>query len=209
MSDLWIFARSFDRSRGERLEQFGSFDELVEIIRGKAQIVDAYICEGKELGPKACCRPAVLLTVEAGIFDRFFNSPEGYRAQYLRDPDRGQAANGQLLRALEPALTGAVVGRCGEERLSREWIRNSFLANSAKIWPDEETLDFTDATIDLAIERWTQPCDWINAPKHAGLWAPEGTQLKVFGAFIDPHGNEIVSRRKIRRRFDIHECGFS
>jgi hypothetical protein len=99
MGDFWILAPSFGRSRRERLEQFGSFDELVEIIRGKAQIVDAYICEGKELEPKACCRPAVSLTVEAGIFDAFFNSPEGYRAQYLRDPDRGQAANGKLLRA--------------------------------------------------------------------------------------------------------------
>jgi len=208
MSDLWIFVPSFDRSRRERLEEFDRFDKLVEIIRGKAQIIDAYICEGKELGTRDCCRPAVSLTVKAGIFDVFFNSPGGYRAQYLRDPDRGQSANGQLLRALEPALTGAAVGRCGEDRLSREWIRNAFLANSAKIWPDEEALDFTEATIDLAIERWKQPCEWI-IPKHAGLWAPEGTRLKVFGAFIDPNGNEIVSRRKIRRRFDIHECGFS
>jgi len=209
MSDLWIFAPSFDRSRRERLEKFDSFDEIVEIICLKAQIMDACVREGEELGPSDCWRPAVSLSVDAETFDAFFNSPGGYRAQYLCDPDHGQAANGQLLRALEPVLTNAVIERCGEKRLSRERIRNTFLANSAKIWPDEETLDFAEATIDLAIERWKQPCDWINAPQHAGLWAPEGTRLKVFGAFIDAYGNEIVSRKKIRRRFDIHECGFS
>jgi hypothetical protein len=146
--------------------------------------------------------------VTAEAFDAFFNSPGGYRAQYLIDPDNGQAGNNRLLRLLEPKLTNAVVQECGESRLTRELLKKTFLANSAKIWPNEDELNPTEATIDLAVERWQQGCDWV-MPKDAGLWAPEGSSLNVFGAFIDPYGNEIVSRKKILRRFDIHECGFS
>ena len=149
------------------------------------------------------------MNVDSEAFDAFFNSPGGYRAQYLYDPDQGQTANNHVLRELEPELTNAVIKYCGERHPNREKVRHSLLANSAKIWPDEEALDFTEATIDLAIERWKQACDWINAPKDSGLWAPEGTRMKVFGAFIDPWGNEVVPRRKMHRRFDIHECGFS
>jgi hypothetical protein len=209
MTDAWNFVPDFDSARRERLEKFDTFDKVLQRLFLNVEVVAAHVCKGEELGPPDCWRPEAVLNVDNEAFDAFFNSPGGYRAQYLSDPDHGQAANGRLLRALEPSLTNEVVKRCGEKQLSREKVRNALLANSAKIWPDEEVLDFTEATIDLAVERWKQPCDWINAPKHAGLWAPEGTQLKVFGAFIDPWGNEVVSRRKIRRRFDIHECGFS
>ena len=209
MSSLWVFAPDFDGSGRPGLDKFHSFDEIAESIRLNAQILDACVCEGEDLGPKDCWRPAVILTIDVELFDAFFNSQSGYRAQYLSSADCGQAANSELLRAMEPRLTDSVVARCGENRLSRECIGNAFLANSAKIWPDEEALDFTEATIDLAIGRWKQRCEWINAPAGAGLWAPKGTRLKVFGAFIDPWGNEIVSRKKILRRFDISERGFS
>ncbi|MDO8683854.1 MAG: hypothetical protein Q7N50_10280 [Armatimonadota bacterium] len=199
----------FDSARRERLEKFDTFDKVLERLLRYVEIVAARVCEDEDLGPRGCWRPEAVLNVESEAFDAFFNSPGGYRAQYLSDPDHGQAANNRLLRALEPKLTNEVVNRCGEKQLSREKVRDALLANSAKIWPDEDSLDFTQATIDLAVERWKQPCDWINAPKYAGLWAPEGTRLKVIGAFIDPWGNEVVSRVKVRRRFDIHECGFS
>lgn len=209
MTHTWAFVSDFDSARRERLEKLDGFHKVLEIICRQAQVVDAYMCEGKELGPQNCWRPVVVMNVDRDGFDAFFNSPGGYRAQYLLDPDCGQAANGRLLRALEPQLTSAVVERCGENRLGRGRISSAFLANSAKIWPDEEQLNVANATIDLAIDRWKQPCAWINFPKNARLWAPEGTRLKAFGAFLDPWGNEVTSRKKIRRRFDIHECGFS
>jgi hypothetical protein len=205
----WSFVEGFDSARRRRLERITSFDDVVQAISDSSQVQGAWLCEGEELGPIDCWRPVVRLDVEAEAFDVFFNGPAGYRAQYLASPDQGQAANALILRALEPGLTAAVAQRCGERRLSREGIRVAFLANSAKIWPDEDALDFVEATIDLAVETWKKPCDWISAPAFAGLWAPQGTKLKVFGAFIDPYGNEVVSRKKVLRRFDIHECGFS
>lgn len=209
MTDAWNFVPTFDNARRARLEEFDSFEKVLRRLFLKIEIVAAHLREGEELGPPDCWRPEAVLVVDGEAFDAFFNSPGGYRAQYLSNPDHGQAANGRLLRELEPRVTNEVLKHCGEKQLTREKVRNALLANSAKIWPDEDALDFTEATIDLAVDRWKQSCDWINAPKHAGLWAPEGTRLKVFGAFIDPWGNEVVSCKKIRRRFDVHECGFS
>lgn len=199
----------FNSARRERLEKFDCFEKVFLQLYHTIEIVDAHVCESEELGVPDCCRPEIVLEVGSETFDAFFNSTGGYRAQYLSDPDHGQAANNQLLRKLEPILTNEVVKRRGEKHLSREEVCSALLANSAKIWPDEDELDFTEASIDLAVDRWKQPCDWINAPSDAGLWAPEGSRLKVFGAFIDPWGNEVVSRMKIRRRFDIYECGYS
>lgn len=209
MPNTWTFVDDFCPTRRGRLEKFDTFDKVLQVVCETSEVVAAHMCEGKELGPNDCWRPVVVLTVEKEAFDAFFNSPGGYRAQYLADPDCGQAANNRLLRTLEPRLTNAVVERCSEERLGRGRISNAFLANSAKIWPDESELNVANATIDLDIDVWKQPCEWINFPKNARLWAPEGTRLKAFGAFIDKWGNEVTSRKKIRRRFDIHECGFS
>lgn len=208
MGATWAFEPSFSTTRRAKLEAVKSFDEITQTVLASSEVTGAWVCEGTDLGPKDCYRPVVQITVPADVFDSFFNSPRGYRAMFLADPDEGQAANGKLLRALEPKLSAAVVEKCGEARLSRASIRNALLANSAKIWPDEESLEFRNATHDIAIPQWTS-CDWINAPAGAGLWAPEGTRLKVIGAFIDPWGNEVVSKKKIRRRFEIHECGFT
>jgi len=208
MAAIWAFESSFCPIRRAKLEAVVAFDDIIRNLLTLSEVAEAWVSEGTELGPKGCYRPSVRLNVPSDLFDAFFNSPRGYRALFLADPDDGQAANGKLLRALEPRLSAEVAERCGESRLSRASIRNAFLANSAKVWPDEESLDFREATEDIAIAQWRE-CDWITAPAGAGLWAPQGTKLKVFGAFIDPWGNEVVAHKKIRRRFDIHECGFT
>jgi len=88
-------------------------------------------------------------------------------------------------------------------------VRIAFLANSAKIWPSEDELDFLNATVDLDIDDWRTGCETVNAPSGASLWAFEGQMLVAIGAFIDASGNEVVARRKILRRFELHECGFT
>lgn len=189
--------------------QFDSFTKVTARVQANCSVLGAVVCEGTELGAKGCLRPSVQLSVGAEAYDAFFNSPGGYRAQYLEGPDVGQAANNALISLLEPRLSEAVTEDCGESRLRRDWIQHSFLANSAKIWIDEDEIDHINATNDLDISQWNHPCESIQAPPGIGLWAPRGTRLMVFGAFIDPWGNEVVPHRKIKRRFDIHMCGFS
>jgi hypothetical protein len=209
MKSSWSFEPVFDPLRRARLETFCTFAQIIEVVETSAVITGAWVCEGEAPGLKGCHRPVVELTVGRDAYDAFFNSPGGYRAQYLLSPENGQAANSRLIGSMEPRLSLAVAEQCGSARLTASIVRTAFLANSAKIWPDEDELDLVDATHDLAVEGWRTPCDWVNAPVGIGLWAPVGTRLMVYGAFIDPFGNEVVSRKKILRRIDIHLCGFS
>jgi len=205
----WKFVASFDPERRKRLAAFDSFEKVIAAVTGSLEVTGGWICPATDLGQNNCWRPSVHLVVSPSAFDAFFNSPGGYRAAFLGSPEAGQAANGALLRVLEPALSAAVLADCGSSRLSAEWIRNAFLANSAKIWPNEDVLNFVKATYDLDIEKWKTGCESVNAPSGAAFWAPQGTHLTAIGAFIDSSGNEIVARRKIRRRFELHDCGFT
>ena len=207
---MWSFEPSFCPNRREKLEAVRSFDEIIQTLCNFADVTAADLEPGKADGLKDSHRPFVNLTVDPDVFDAFFNSPHGYRAQFLPDPDEGQAANNRLLRKLSLKLFGAVIHGCQKRELTADQIRDAFLANSAKIWPYEGDLqDFRDMTRNLAIPQWQAPYPWVDAPTGAGLWAPTGTRLRAFGAFIDTAGNEVVSRKKIRRRIHIHECGFS
>ena len=209
MVDAWKFTETFDASRLARLNAVETFADVVKAIQTTLEVIGGWVCPATELGPPDCWRPVVAMTVGPSAFDAFFNSPVGYRGQFLLSPEAGQAANSVLLRTLAPALTKAVIIDCGTNHLSVESIHHAFLANSAKIWPDESELDFTQATNDLDIGRWRASGGTINAPTGAALWAPEGNTLLVIGAFIDPFGNEVVARRKILRRFELHESGFT
>jgi hypothetical protein len=205
----WRFVPSFDSERLKRLIAYDNFDRVVEAMISSLQVRGGSICEATDLGQSNCWRPVVSLGISPTAFDAFFNSPGGYRAQFLASPETSQAANGTLLRVLEPRLSAAVIADCGTSRLSAESIRRAFLANSAKIWPTEEELNFVDATLDLDIDKWRSGCESVNAPAGVGLWAPVGTALVAMGAFIDPSGNEVVANRNILRRFELHDCGFA
>jgi hypothetical protein len=205
----WRFVVSFDAERRERLTRFNTFSKVVDALMSSLTVNGGWICEATNLGPKNCWRPIASMTVSRDAFDAFFNSPGGYRAKFLESAESGQAANGTLLRLLEPSLSSAVLHDVGTDRLASDSIRSAFLANSAKIWPDESELDFVEATDDLAIGKWRIGCESVNAPSGVSLWAPEGTELLAIGAFIDPFGNEVVARRKVLRRFELHDCGFT
>lgn len=206
----WRFADTFDACRRSRAERYDTFEKVISYLRQNASVTGACICEATQLGVK-CSRPVVQLFVGEEGYDAFFNSPGGYRAQYLQSAARGLAANAALLDAFEPVLTAAVVADAGKDRLTLEDIRNSFFAASAKFWIDEaeEGFNVLDQSNDIDIAPWITGCEYVHAPIGIGAWAPRGEHLMAVGAFIDAFGNEVVAKRKIKRRFDIHHCGYS
>lgn len=147
--------------------------------------------------------------VSSSTFDAFFNSRCGYRAQYLVDPECGQAANGIILAALREQLEAATERPTAPHEMESSAARASFRAVSAKIWLFEDEFDFGKPTEDLAVDTWKATA--ILGVKKAkwGLCAPRATTLEVKGAFLDPYGHEVVPADKIGRRFEIHTCGFS
>ena len=58
-------------------------------------------------------------------------------------------------------------------------------------------------------DRWVQEAGRGVDLARLGLAAPEQVKFELKGALLDPHGNEVVPARKIRRHLDIYSYGFS
>lgn len=202
----WKFAEHFPDERRARLESIRSFDEVVVFVARDMRSVVVSSCRGRDPGLTECVRP--VFTVEVpNSFDAFFNSPAGYRAQFLADADLGQAANSRLIHELLGELMNSIAGTAAEE-LSGIDIKSSLLAASAKVWVHEDDFPFQRLTCDLAVEPWLKASSQYLKAKW-GLCAPQHAKMQIKGAFIDPWGNEVVPKGKIKRRFEIHDYGFS
>jgi hypothetical protein len=151
--------------------------------------------------------------VSRPLFDKFFNSRYGYRAEYFKSPEQGLQANRRLLDCLLPSLIHADASR---ECPDRAFVRHSLSATSAKAWLAEpssiclqcagEWKHPPDDPVEISNRRWELASDpyarW-------GRTAPAGEKIKVFGAFLNDVGEEYVAQRKERRALDIHEWGWS
>lgn len=202
----WIFAPRFDRARREQLESISSFEDITETIYRQIYNILVKVDPGRDPGLVHCLRPIIVFDVEPDTFDAFFNSPVGYRAQFLADPCMGQAANCRLIHRLLPKFVNALTKASG---LSKHQFELSLIALSSKIWVYEDEFPFSNVTEDLAVDVWVAEAKAGHQKAKWGLCAPTGSKLEVKGAFLDPAENEVVQNRKIGRRFEIAKYGFS
>jgi len=191
------------------LESAPPYGELVKEIARKEHHIHYSVEPGKTDGLKHCKRPVLRFKVEDSLFDAFFNSHSGYRAQFLTDPNCGQAANGIVLDALREQLEAATEQATSPHEMESYLARASLRGVSAKIWLFEDEFDFRNPTEDLSIDSWKAAAVLGCTKAKWGLCAPGGSTLEVKGAFLDPYGHEVIAADKISRRFDIHMCGFS
>jgi hypothetical protein len=155
-----------------------------------------------------CC-----VSIDRELFDLFFNSWNGYRAQYFRAADGGLALNAQFLNTVAPALAAAGAGT----NLDAAFMTASLQVASAKVWLAEVGKGFcslcagewrtaSDEAAEILNDRWE--CSTIPDAKN-GRKAPFLTMLRVMGGFIDSAFNEYVTTRKRNRAQQIHESGWS
>lgn len=114
--------------------------------------------------------------------------------------------------------------------MTEEQIKNSLTYPSAKVWIDEDesTLDQKDRDLEkiiaLNIPRWVNVARrviraWDDKKYSAvtiedrsllGVQAPEGTRIKIMGAWVGENDNqEFVVPSKVDRALHIHSYGFS
>ncbi len=91
----WLFAPEFNPARRASLEAFSSFDDVVEKIARNIVTVAYTVARETVKGIPDCVHPVFTLTVGAEVVDAFYNSPSGYRAQFLISPNRVFAALAQ------------------------------------------------------------------------------------------------------------------
>lgn len=204
----WKFAAGFDVGRRRALEAWESFEAVTTAVvsEAKDREVRQEACLTRNIPPAA--RIAVVFSVSHATFDAFYNSPVGYRAQFLIDPDHGQAANARLIAQLagEFALQWPIDPLL--EPMTPANIMHSLCCPSAKIWIHEDHLGSRVGGL-LDVDKWRAAAASGVHKARLGLEAPTGFTLELKGAFVDSHGNEYVPDNKRRRRFELHDWGFS
>ncbi len=197
--------------------KFGFCDLIEDIVREMRTVRIE-----KEKGTheaKGSWRPVFRLDVSATTFDRFFNSPYGYRAQYLVNPENGRDKNASLLAALVDKLVLSL----SQDNQIVDQVRRSLLSPHAKVWIEEDRQNPRHLVIEIAVPQW------VAAAKEAhkklmdhdssitqkevdriyGVRAPQGTTLKVMGAWVATNGELKVVASKLRRAEEIRAYGIS
>lgn len=198
----WQFAPSFNGQRAQRLLTFSEFAEIVDLVAGGK--VTGFSWEAfNGLTLAGCSRASFLLRVSPVAYDAFFNSPTGYRGQFARSENEGEAANRRLLSRLEPKLL-AFAKANGTTPMST--VTQSLRATAAKIWIFESEVESQMGETEPAILFAT----WAEFTETGvGLLAPEGSCLEVKGGWLNQMGNEQLNPFKAGRSRDIHDSGYS
>ncbi|MEP7150614.1 MAG: hypothetical protein ABI856_02805 [Nitrospira sp.] len=144
--------------RRELLTAFFEFDELVEDIAREMRSVRFKKDKGTHEA-KGSWRPIFWFDVLGTTFDRFFNSPYGYRAQYLADPESGRDKNASLIASLVDRLVPTVP----QKIQIVDQVRRSLIAPHAKVWIEED--QHNPKGPQLVIEIYV--AQWVAAAKEA------------------------------------------
>jgi hypothetical protein len=197
----WQFGSVFPRERAAALHEWAAFDAIVCAIVLSAASGRFSWEPARDARLRPCHRASFVFDVPPNVYDAFFNSPHGYRAQYARGERIGEAANRMLLDQMEGTVTSHVFGSLGAVH---PHVLNSLHGDAAKIWIDELEVDeqLGDAP-GLAYEPWV-----FDNPDGQGLRAPVGTLLEIKGGWIEPGGTERLDPTKANRSYRLFKTGF-
>lgn len=224
----WSFAEvaKVKPARATRLELAPAFETIVAEM-GVA-LADALARKSFRCGTdffRGHQRAIVQFLVPSKLYDCFFNSRRGYRAQYWIAPEQGQAANAECLRAAWSAMEAVLPERfearkidtenhwtgrkdidVGGREALRSFYGDSFGHPAAKVWMCErlirghngplQSIPIFDAPR-LVVDRW--PTALAHCPD-AGL-----TWLDLKGGFV---GGEQPKDPWLRA-VQINKHGFS
>ncbi len=163
----------------------------------------------------AYARPIFCVQVASPLFDAFFNSPVGYRGSFYSSPFSGLEANNLLMKALLPRM--GAWAETNSPGFDSSFALASLMATSAKAWLAERSLKLCES----CAGEWRYPNDdmpeiqngrWerTNSPNSKkGRKAPFHSKIRLFGAFLNGHGDEFIPAKKRRRSFDINESGWA
>jgi hypothetical protein len=219
ITPLWDF-EGINEARRELLMAPFQFDDLVAVIKSEVRNV-RFKKETRSHEAKGSWRPAFWFDVGMSTFDRFFNSPYGYRGQYFACPENGLRKNALLITSLIDVLLVAVAG---DPKVCSE-IHRSLTSTHAKIWIEESQHDprTPDLIVEIRVAEWERFARAIRERLDAGdssltakevdriygARAPVGTTLKVMGAWVAQNGELNAVPLKLHRAEEIKAYGLS
>jgi hypothetical protein len=206
---MWQFHDSVPADRQERLLACNAFADIVALILLNARIMDALWEQSRrqDLLTAGCRRAAFRIEVRPWLYDAFFNSPAGYRAQYARSAALGIQQNRDCLTTLAPRL----IQFAGELPLPELLaLTRSLDGPGAKIWINEEELiGQVDGPPEIDYQPWREMVAARADGITAGLRAPVGRELVVYGEWIDRTGTLYLDPYKLGRAQEIHDVGWT
>ena len=153
-------------------------------------------------------------TVDAQLFDWFFNARTGYRGAFYEAQDIGIRANRNLIDHLAAFLVGWISET--QPGVDCDWIHSSLSKPSAKAWLAEypglcascagEWSSTYVSELQIANGRWETSS---NVHASWGRQAPRLSKVRILGGFIDGRGNEWLASHKVGRAEHIWEHGWS
>jgi len=215
----WSFEGLSPTRAANLLDPF-TFSELATRLGREARRLSFKVERGNHEA-KGCWRPEFRVEVSDHAFDLFFNSPHGYRGQFLSSIAEGDVANALSLKALGRVLLQGL----NEASSTIDQIAASLASEFAKVWIDERSHAPSDPIliVEVKVPTWEVAAravrerldahDSTLTPKEVdrifGVRAPCGTVLKVMGAWVRSDGSFFVVPSKQGRGEDIRSFGVS
>jgi hypothetical protein len=207
----WKYIGASDPTRLAALLSAVSFSHIAERLEREMNIV----CCHKQDCNDSPGFARIIYCAEIGqmLFDLFFNSAFGYRGAYFESPEKGLAANRQLLRTQK--LLAWSTENCSEQDVT--FTRRSLSASSAKAWLAESTLELCAACsgewstshqsdLEIVNGRWGIRQSHSRSMGPAGSSVPEAQSI---GGFVNNSSDEYVAPHKVGRASDIWQRGWS
>src|SRR5439155_5446644 len=218
-SDRWLVEPASDADqRLALLDAPGDFDTVASNIASSLEVLCGHRSQIQGTDFK---RPVYTLKVTRPLFDQFFNASYGYRAAFYQSPGTGMDANRLFLKAITPRLLADHAN--ASIHIDSQLIAESLTTPSAKAWLAESGKEPCRDCPTCRGEWSTGNCGppelaeirngrWETANSVKAEWgrkAPYLTKLRVMGAFLDVHRNELVPHDKRARAQEIHDFGWS
>ena len=214
----WEFDTSLGNERINSLKDAPSFEEITAKIKEEMEVLcfhPDYFCDNKKDNYQYD-RPVYCIEVGNKLFDWFFNSQNGYRAEYFRSPTNGLKANQHFIESLMPNL---IASDKTTPIFDKKFIEESLKLPSAKVWLVEykgfKNRDGRDCEL---CKEWKHPIDdhpeilnnkWESLDDKKGCKAPELTKIRIVGAFLNKHYDVLIPERKRFRSEEIHDKGWT
>lgn len=211
VSPLWTFTDCVPSERQQRLLSVRSFDEVIQVLQ--AGTIASFAIEGRDnVG-----RVFFLLSVTEQAYDAFFNSPNGYRAQYCLGDGYGSEQNKRLMRSLSQVCL-AYSEKWPQQTFPYRRVVASLNGVGAKVWITESDIPNVDE-VHINYEPWVQKARCAStgttadraarASAGVGVLAPVGTLLEIKGGWVSQDCNEWLDPKKVHRSEEIRDYGFT
>ncbi|MCR4300301.1 MAG: hypothetical protein NUV51_01690 [Sulfuricaulis sp.] len=210
-TSLWNFTALVPLERRQRLLAVTSFEEIIQgIARGT---IDYFVAQSWQGNSRAFFR----VHVSEPDYDAFFNSPNGYRAQYCLSTENGEEQNRRLIEAITPMCL-EYSKRNEQHEFPTEKVLASLLGIDVKVWITENDLPDVDE-VHINFGPWVAKAEAstkggladqaARASASVGVLAPVGTHIEIKGAWLTPQGNEWRDPNKALRAQEIRDYGFT